>query len=69
MVRFGAGVTWDDVLKVVDPDKYTVIHGNVSKRLPLIVSILKAYLLQARNVGVGGYLLGVGVNPIGEVHH
>lgn len=30
LVRFGAGVTWNDVLKVVDPDKYTVIHGNVS---------------------------------------
>ena len=23
---------------------------------------------QARNVGVGGYLLGVGVNPIGTTH-
>ena len=29
MVRFGSGVTWNDVLKVVDPEKYTVIHGNV----------------------------------------
>ena len=28
MVRFGSGVTWNDVLKVVDPEKYTVIHGN-----------------------------------------
>ena len=29
MVRFGSGVTWNDVLKVVNPEKYTVIHGNV----------------------------------------
>ena len=29
MVRFGSGVTWNDVLKVVDPEKYTVIHRNV----------------------------------------
>lgn len=29
MVRFGSGVTWNDVLKVVDPEKHTVIHGNV----------------------------------------
>ena len=25
-------------------------------------------IFQARNVGVGGYLLGVGVNPIGTTH-
>lgn len=29
-VRFGSGLTWNQVLNVVDPEKYTVIHGNVS---------------------------------------
>ena len=29
-VRLGAGATWKQVLKSVDPKKYTVIHGNVS---------------------------------------
>lgn len=50
MVRFGAGLTWKQVLKVVDPKKYTIIHGN------------------AKNVGVGGYLSGVGANPLGTTH-
>ena len=49
-VRFSSGLLWKDVLEVVDPKKYTVIHGS------------------ATNVGVGGYLLGVGVNPIGTTH-
>ena len=29
-VRFGSGLIWADVLKVVDPKRYTVIHGSVS---------------------------------------
>ena len=33
------------------------------EKMPLII-----YPFQARNVGVGGYLLGVGVNPIGTTH-
>ena len=31
-VRFGAGAMWQQVLDVVDPKKYTMIHGNVSRR-------------------------------------
>lgn len=30
VVRMGAGNTWKNVLDVVDPNKYTLIHGNVS---------------------------------------
>ena len=36
MVRIGAGATWGQVLDVVDPKKYTMIHGNVSFYLPVI---------------------------------
>ena len=31
VVRIDAGATWKHVLDVVDPKKYTVIHGNVSR--------------------------------------
>ena len=31
MVKFGAGAMWKQVLDVVDPKKYTMIHGNVSQ--------------------------------------
>ena len=34
---------------------------------PSIILIF-VYIFQAKNVGVGGYLLGVGVNPIGTTH-
>ncbi len=29
-VRIGGGATFKQVLKVVDPNKYTLIHGQVS---------------------------------------
>jgi len=43
----GTGNTWANVLKIIPPTKYTVIHG------------------QCLTVGVGGYLLGGGVNALG----
>ena len=32
------------------------------------IALIFVYIFQAKNVGVGGYLLGVGVNPIGTTH-
>ena len=66
-VRFGSGLIWADVLNVVDPKRYTVIHGSVSFLYPSKL-FLTISGFQAKNVGVGGYLLGVGVNPIGTTH-
>ena len=42
-------------------------HYSVPNSNPSIVLIF-VYIFQAKNVGVGGYLLGVGVNPIGTTH-
>ena len=38
MVRIGAGATWGQVLDVVDPKKYTLIHGNVSIFLAILIT-------------------------------
>lgn len=44
----GPGGTWADVLKILPPDKYTMIHGQCS------------------SVGVGGFILGGGINVVGS---
>ena len=69
-VRVGAGAVWKQVLDVVDPKVFTMIHGNVSliidfSQLPILII---SNGLQAKNVGVGGFLLGVGANPLGTTH-
>jgi FAD/FMN-containing dehydrogenase len=46
-LELGPGSTWDRVLKLVPPSKYTIIHG------------------QCRSVGIGGYILGGGINVVG----
>ena len=38
MVRIGAGATWGQVLDVVDPKKYTMIHGNVSNFSVILIT-------------------------------
>ena len=43
----GPGSIWYDVLQVISPEKFTMLHG------------------QCESVGVGGYILGGGVNVIG----
>ena len=46
-VKLGPGNNWEDVLKVLPPEKFTMIHG------------------QCLTVGVGGFLLGGGINWVG----
>ena len=48
MAVLGPGGTWADVLKVISPEKYTLIHG------------------QCTSVGVGGFILGGGINVVGS---
>ena len=50
MANLGPGSTWERVLNIIDPDRFTVIHG------------------QCLTVGVGGYLLGGGINMGGATH-
>ena len=45
--RLGPGSSWERVLKLIPPKKFTMIHG------------------QCESVGVGGYLLGGGINVVG----
>ena len=47
LALLGPGSTWNDVLDVIPPTDFTMLHG------------------QCRSVGVGGYLVGGGVNWVG----
>lgn len=67
-VTFGSGANWEQVLKVVDPKKYTLVHAQVmNTRISTshCYYSLLSLMLQAKTVGVGGFLLGVGVNTLG----
>ena len=47
LAHLGPGSTWQDVMNVIPPTEFTMLHG------------------QCKSVGVGGYIVGGGVNAVG----
>lgn len=55
MVRFGSGLTWNQVLNVVDPEKLTMIHKFFTLPQAMKESNNSPHRQRLKNVGVGGH--------------